>query len=126
MAVLAAVAGVLLPGDDVRVSLALFAFAVALGLVVSILLVADGVRHRRRRRGAAHAAQSPLRRLEYLPPVTTATRRIRWRGARPQVMRRQSTVSTAGRGLGAPAVAGPDATPPVELTGSAARTTRVG
>ncbi len=82
VAILAATAGVLLPGDEVRVSLALFAFAVGLALIVASVLVADGVRRRRARtRAAAEAAVATLGRLEYLPSVTTGTRRTSWRGS---------------------------------------------
>ncbi len=91
VAVLAAVAGAVLPSDREQLSLALFAFAVALGLTVAILLVADGLRRRRSRRRTGAAARSPLARLEYLPAVTTRTRLIRWRGARSQVIRRKAT-----------------------------------
>lgn len=91
VAVLAAIAGAVLPSDREQLSLGLFAFAVALGLTVAILLVADGLRRRRSHRRGQAAAQSPLARLEYLPAVTTRTRLIRWRGARSQVIRRKAT-----------------------------------
>ncbi|HSP65293.1 MAG TPA: hypothetical protein VLO10_03800, partial [Candidatus Deferrimicrobium sp.] len=81
LAILAAVGGVLIPSDDMRLSLALFAFAVALALVVGLLLVADGLRNRTARHHAEATAASPLGRLEYLPSVTTGTRRVHWRGA---------------------------------------------
>jgi hypothetical protein len=82
VAVLAAAAAAVLPSDLQRASLGLFAFAVATSLGVAILLVANGPRRRAARRGAVAAAESPLRRLEYLPAVTTGTRRIHWRGGR--------------------------------------------
>ncbi len=122
VAILAALAGVLLPSDRVRVSLALFAFAAGLGLLVAIVLVADGVRHRHaRRRAAAAAPQSPLSRLEYLPSVTTGTRRISWHGARYGVMRRPPTERSADADvLHTRREAPRSTTPPKELTGSAA------
>jgi len=82
VAMLAAVAAAVLPADLQRESLGLFAFAVATSLGVAILLLANGPRRRAARRGALAAAESPLRRLEYLPAVTTGTRRIHWRGGR--------------------------------------------
>ncbi len=85
VAILAALAGVLLPSDRERVSLGLFASAVTLGLLVAVILVADGLRRRRARRLAATASASALRRLEHLPSVTTGTRRIAWRGSRALV-----------------------------------------
>ena len=89
VAILAAIAGVELPSDHMVLSLALFAFAVGLGLLVAITLVADGMRRRRARRRQAAAAPSPLLRLEYLPSVTTGTRRIRWRGATSRLTTRR-------------------------------------
>ncbi|MDQ6857200.1 MAG: hypothetical protein M3Z57_09020, partial [Candidatus Dormibacteraeota bacterium] len=87
VAILAAITGVALPGADTRLSLALFAFAVGLGLVVAIVLIADGIRQRSARRShAAEQALCALSRLEYLPSVTTGTRRIRWRGGRHVVL----------------------------------------
>ena len=94
VAILAAVAGALLPPEDLRAALALFAFAVALGLFVAVVLVADGLRQRRtRRRGIV--ARSVLARLDYIPPVTTATRRIHWRGT-PYRMRPAASRGRAG------------------------------
>ncbi len=86
VAVLAALAGVLLPLDRERLSLALFAFAVGLALLVALFLVADGVRHRAASRRDIAARLTALRRLEHLPSVTTATRRLRWRGTRCRVV----------------------------------------
>ena len=84
---LAALAGVLIPSEYERLSLALFAFAVGLGLLVAALMVADGLRRRRSRRLAALApARQALDRLEYLPSITTGAWRIQWRGARVRVM----------------------------------------
>lgn len=82
-AVLAATAAALLPADLQRLSLGLFAFAVAISVVVAALLLAGGGRRRRpaHRRGDA-AAASPLSRLDYLPAVTTRTMRLQWRGGR--------------------------------------------
>ena len=121
VAILAAVAGVLLPSDLVRVSLALFAFAVGLGLLVAIILVADGLRHRgARRRAAAETAHSPLGRLEYVPAVTTRTRRIRWRGARSQVTARRARLGpTPFATVDAAPQAQQPSEPAGELTGSA-------
>ncbi len=100
LAILAATAGVLLPSEDMRLSLALFALAMGLGLLIGGLLVADGLRRRRaRQRAALTDAQSGLERLEYLPSVTTATLRLQWRGARVQV--------TGGRRLVLEAAPGP-------------------
>ena len=95
VAVLAAIAAAVLPSDLQRESLGLFAFAVAPSAGVVILLLAAGLRQRSaRRRAAAAAPESPLSRLEYLPAVTTGTRRLRWRGGRYLVGRRL-TESTA-------------------------------
>jgi hypothetical protein len=89
VAILAAITGVLLPGDDMRLSLALFAFAMGLAMLVATVLVSDGLRHRSaRRRAAAAMAQSALGRLEYLSSVTTRTRRIQWRGSQDRLSRR--------------------------------------
>jgi hypothetical protein len=114
VAILAAIAGVELPSDHMVLSLALFAFAVGLGLLVAITLVADGLRRRRaRHQRAAAAAPSPLHRLEYLPAVTTGTRRIRWRGATSRLTPRRPGALDARQGAQQqPATAG-------ELTGSA-------
>jgi len=91
-AVLAALAGVLLPIQDERLSFALFAFAVGLGLLVAALMIADGVRRRRSRRHTPLApAQAVLDRLEYLPSITTGTWRIQWHGARTRVMAERPT-----------------------------------
>jgi hypothetical protein len=121
VAILAAVAGVLLPSDHMRISLALFAFAVGLGLLVAVVLVADGLRHRSaRRRATADAVRSPLGRLEYLPSVATRTRRIRWRGARSQVTARRARLGPTPFGAVDPAPqAQQTAEPEGELTGSA-------
>ncbi len=104
VAIASAITGLLLPSPQERVSLGLFAFAVAVGLLVATVLIADGLRHRARRRAGVAGAQSALGRLEYLPAVTTRTKLIRWRGGRSQVARRRT-------GANAPAS--------VHLTGSA-------
>ena len=104
VAIASAITGLLLPSTQESVSLGLFAFAVAVGLLVAIVLVADGLRQRARRRAGVAGVRSPLARLEYLPAVTTASKLIRWRGARSRVMRRRT-------GANAPASR--------ELTGSA-------
>jgi hypothetical protein len=120
IAIVAAVAGVLLPSEHMRISLALFAFAVALGLLVAILLVDDGLRHRRsRHRAAAETTRSPLRRLEYLPSVTTRTRRIRWRGGRSQVTARRARLGPTPFGALGRAPQAQEAEPAGDLTGSA-------
>jgi hypothetical protein len=90
-AVLAAIAAALLPSDLQRLSLGLFAFAVAASIGAALLLVADGRRRRSRRRAAAAAARSTLSRLEYLPTVTTGTRKLLWRGGRYLVGSRSAT-----------------------------------
>ncbi len=85
---LAAVAGVILPSQQQRLSLALFAAAVGLSLVTALALIADGLHQRRlRRKAIAKEAHQSLARLEYLPSVTTRTRRLRWRGGRSRVSR---------------------------------------
>jgi hypothetical protein len=69
-----------------RIALALLALAVALGLLGAATLAVLGPRRREaRRRTALETAQAALARLEYVPPVTTGTRRIRWRGDRSRV-----------------------------------------
>jgi hypothetical protein len=82
LAILAAIVGVVLPGDQHRLALALFVFAVVASVGVAILLLLDGLRQRPRRRRGSASGGSPLDRLEYLPPVTTRTRRLNWRGGR--------------------------------------------
>jgi hypothetical protein len=121
VAILAAAAGVLLPSDHMRVSLALFAFAVALGLLVAIVLVADGLRHRSaRRRAAVETVHSPLGRLDYLPSVTTRTRLIRWRGARYQLTARRARLGPTTYGVvDGPSLAQQSTQPGGELMGSA-------
>jgi len=101
-AVLAAVAAALLPGDLQRVALALFASAAAISVGVAILLLSGGGRRRDTHRRAA-TAESPLSRLDYLPTVTTRTRRLQWRGGRyvigshPDGLRVQNLTGSAYR-----------------------------
>ncbi|MDQ6847616.1 MAG: hypothetical protein M3019_08565 [Candidatus Dormibacteraeota bacterium] len=87
VAIASAITGLLLPGSEERVSLGLFAFAVAVGLLLALMLVVGGLRQRTRRRAGVARAPSPLRRLEYLPAVTTRTKLIRWQGGHSQVAR---------------------------------------
>ncbi|MGH7721876.1 MAG: hypothetical protein ACRENL_03430 [Candidatus Dormibacteria bacterium] len=94
-AVIAAIAGAAMPGDQPRLSLGLLALAVALAAGAAILLVVDWLRRRSARRGARAAAQS-LSRLEYLPAVTTRTRLLRWRGGRYLVGRSRLVAATPG------------------------------
>jgi hypothetical protein len=82
LAVLAAIVGVVLPGNQHRLALALFVFAVVAGVGVAVLLLLDGLRQRPSRRRRSTSGGSPLDRLEYLPAVTTRTRRLHWRGGR--------------------------------------------
>lgn len=82
LAVLAAIVGVVLPSNQHRLALALFMVAVVAGAGVAILLLLDGLRRRPRRRRGSSSAGSPLDRLEYLPTVTTRTRRLFWQGGR--------------------------------------------
>jgi hypothetical protein len=82
LAVLAAIVGVVLPPNQHPVALALFVFAVVASVGVAALLLLDGLRPRLRRRRGAASGGSPLDRLEYLPAVTTRTRRLHWRGGR--------------------------------------------
>ena len=102
VAIVSAITGLLLPSPQERVSFGLFAFAVAVGLLVAILLVADGLRQRARRRAAGAGAGSPLGRLEYLPSVTTRTKLIRWRGGRSQVARRRTGANAPATGSAYP------------------------
>jgi hypothetical protein len=80
LAVLAAIVGVVLPRNQHRLALALFVFAVVASVGVAVLLLLDGIRRRPRSRRARASGESPLDRLEYLPAVTTRTRRLHWRG----------------------------------------------
>jgi hypothetical protein len=96
VAVLAAAAAAVLPSNLQRASLGLFAFAAATSGGVAVLLLVDGARRRAARRAAVRAAESPLRRLEYLPAVTTGTRRIHWRGGRYLVGRLAAEGAAAG------------------------------
>ncbi|MBJ7593869.1 MAG: hypothetical protein JF886_03245 [Candidatus Dormibacteraeota bacterium] len=96
VAIASAITGLLLPSPQERVSLGLFAFAVAVGLSVAIVLIADGLRHRARHGAGVAGAQSPLGRLEYLPAVTTRTKLIRWRGGRSRVARRRTGTNAPG------------------------------
>jgi hypothetical protein len=82
LAVLAAIVGVVLPGNQHRLALAFFVFAVVAGVTVAVLLLLDGFRQRPSRRRATTSGGSPLDRLEYLPSVTTRTRRLHWGGGR--------------------------------------------
>jgi hypothetical protein len=82
LAVLAAIMGVVLPSNLHPLALALFVFAVVASVGVAILLLLDGLRQRPRRRRGSASGGSPLDRLEYLPAVTTRTRRLQWRGGR--------------------------------------------
>jgi hypothetical protein len=95
LAVLAAIVGVVLPRTQHRLALGLFVFAVVASVGVAILLLLDGVRRRPRRPRAPAPGESPLDRLEYLPAVTTRTRRLQWRGGRHLVGDRPPT-PTAG------------------------------
>jgi hypothetical protein len=82
LAVLAAIVGVVLPSNQHPLALALFAFAVVAGVGVAVLLLLDGLRQRPSRRRGSMSRGSPLDRLEYLPAVTTRTRRLHWGGGR--------------------------------------------
>ena len=82
LAVLAAIVAVVLPTDQHPLALAFFVFAVVAGVGVAILLLLDGLRQRPHRRRGSASGGSPLDRLEYLPAVTTRTRRLHWRGGR--------------------------------------------
>ncbi len=117
VAILAAIAGVLVPSDDLRLPVALFAFAVALAMLVALVLVADGLHRRRARRLAgSDGLRSPLGRLEYLPSVTTGTPRLHWRGSRYRV-----TSGREARPGGTPQVVDAGQAPPIpsELKGAA-------
>ena len=103
-AVLAAIAAALLPSDLQRLSLGLFALAVAASVGGATLLVADGIRRRSARRVAAAAAGSSLSRLEYLPAVTTGARKLQWRGGRYLVGSRTGAPDAEARGHAADVV----------------------
>jgi hypothetical protein len=80
-AVASAVGGVITGQTGTRLSLGLYAAAVALGVVVAALLLLSVVRRRRARaRTPAAPAVSALSRLDYLPSVTSRAPRLRWRG----------------------------------------------
>jgi peptidoglycan/LPS O-acetylase OafA/YrhL len=122
LAIGAALAGVLQPSDRLRLSVALFAFAVALALLVAIVLVADGLRHRRsRRRATATAAGSPLDRLEYLPSVTTPSRRLVWHGSPYWAIGGQGGAGVDAVALELQGTAQPEGTRPETLPVTAAR-----
>jgi hypothetical protein len=93
LAVLAAIAGVVLPGNQHRLALALFVFAVVAGVGVAVLLLLDGLRQRPSRRRGSTSGGSPLDRLEYLPVVTTRTRRLHWRGGRHLIRNAEANAS---------------------------------
>ncbi|HWF57834.1 MAG TPA: hypothetical protein VG520_05740 [Candidatus Dormibacteraeota bacterium] len=95
LAVLAAAVAAVLPSELQRASLGLFAFAAAASLGVAVLLLVDGAKRRAAHRADLAAAESPLRRLEHLPSVTTGTRLIRWRGGRHLVGRRLAAQAPA-------------------------------
>jgi hypothetical protein len=128
LAVLAAIVGVVLPRNQHRLALALFVFAVVASVGVAVLLLLDGIRQRpRRRRGKAPDA-SPLDRLEYLPAVTSRTRRLHWRGGHQVMTDARPTDEGASeeevdligavhpRGDRAPEVTGSEYPPPASST----------
>jgi membrane protein implicated in regulation of membrane protease activity len=80
-----ALAGVMVSGSRQRISLALLGFAAALVLLGAVVMVLGRRRREARSRRALEAAQAALARLEYIPPVTSGTRRIRWRGSRSRM-----------------------------------------
>jgi hypothetical protein len=83
LAVASAVAGVVTENTSARLSLALYALAVALGVVVGVTLLALAARRGIARRVPQTVPDpSPLRRLDYLPSVTSAAPRLRWQGDR--------------------------------------------
>ena len=91
LAVLAAIVGVVLPTSQHGLALALFVFAVVASVGVAILLLLDGLRQRPQRGRGSASGGSPLDRLEYLPAVTTRTRRLHWRGGRHLMTGTQAT-----------------------------------
>lgn len=83
LAVASAVAGILTANTSPRLSLALYALAVALGVAVGVtLLVLAARRGIARRTPQTVPDPSPLRRLDYLPSVTSRAPRLRWQGDR--------------------------------------------
>jgi hypothetical protein len=91
LAVVAAIVGVVLPHNQHQLALACFVLAVVAGAGVASLLLLDGLTQRPRRRRGRASAGSPLDRLEYLPAVTTRTRRLHWRGGRHLMTDAQAT-----------------------------------
>jgi hypothetical protein len=83
LAVGSAIAGGLNYDARRPLGLALYALAILLAATVGLGLLVATVRDARQHRSARRPDDvSPIRRLEYLPPVTTRAPRVHWQGSR--------------------------------------------